>query len=66
MGMKSGANMKRVTTATTMHTMHKKTIPPLMIPTQAIERPDSVRLRILLKEITPNTSARIANRKLIG
>ena len=66
MGMKSGAKMKRATTATVMQIIHKKTISPLMIPTHAIERPDSFRLLVLLKEITPDTSARIASRKLIG
>jgi len=66
MGMKSGANMKRVTTAMIMQIMHKKTIPPLRIPIHAIGRPDSFRLRVWLKEIAPNTSARIASTKLIG
>ena len=66
MWMKFGANMKSAATATAMHIKHKKTHPPLMMPTHAIGRPDSLRLRIWLNEITPNTSARIANRKLIG
>ena len=66
MWIESGANMKRVATAVIMHSMHKKTNPPLMIPIHAIARPDSFRLRVWLKEIAPNTSARIASRKLIG
>lgn len=66
MGMKSGANMKRAATMMIMQIMHKKTNPPLMIPIQAMGRPDSFRLRIWFKEIAPNTSARIASRKLIG
>jgi hypothetical protein len=66
MWIKSGANMKRATTTISIHIIHKKTNPPLMIPTHAIGRPDSFRLRIWLKEIAPNTSARIASTKLIG
>ncbi len=58
--------MNRVTTAMIMQIMHKNTNPPLMIPIQAMGRPDSFRLRIWLKEIAPNTSARIASTKLIG
>jgi len=66
MGMKSGANMKRATTMMIMQIMHNRTSPPLRIPNQAMGRPDSFRLRIWIKEIVPNTSARIASRKLIG
>jgi hypothetical protein len=66
MWIKSGANTKRVTTTMIMHIMNKKTNPPLMIPIHAMGRPDSFRLRIWLKEIIPNISARIASRKLIG
>jgi hypothetical protein len=66
MWIESGAYMKRVATTMIMHNMNKKTNPPLMIPIQAMGRPDSFRLRIWIKEIAPNTKARIASRKLIG
>jgi hypothetical protein len=43
-----------------------KTTPPSMIPIHAMGLPDSFRLWIWLREIAPNTSARIPNRKLVG
>jgi hypothetical protein len=66
MGTESGAKMRNDTITTIMHITHRKTNPPIMIPIHAIGRPDSLCLRIRFKEIAPNTSARIASRKLIG
>ena len=51
---------------TIMQITHRKTNPPVMIPIHAKGRPDSLFLRIRFKEMAPNTSARIPNKKLIG
>jgi hypothetical protein len=66
MGTASGAKMKRDANAMTMHITHRKTIPPSMIPIHAMGLPDSLRMRIRFREIVPNISARIPNRKLVG
>ena len=66
MGTASGAKMKREANATIMHITHRKTIPPTVIPIHAMGLPDSFSLRIRFREIVPNTSARIPNRKLAG
>ena len=66
MGTALGAKMKRDAIATTMHMTHRKMIPPSMIPIHAMGEPDSFRMRILFREIAPNVSARIPNRRLAG
>ena len=66
MGTESGAKKKNDAITTMTHIMHRKTNPPITIPIHAIGRPASLCLRIRFKEIAPNTSARIPNRKLAG
>jgi hypothetical protein len=66
MGIDLGEKMKNDAITTIMHIRHRKTNPPIMIPIHAIGEPDSLCLRIRFKEMAPNTSARIPNRKLVG
>jgi hypothetical protein len=66
MGTELGAKIKSAAIAMIMQITHTKTNPPIMIPIHAIGEPDSLLLRIRFKEITPNTSARIPSRKLVG
>jgi hypothetical protein len=65
-GTTSDAKMKKDAIATTMHSIHRKTNPLSMIPVHAMGEPNSFCLRIRFKEITPNKSAKIPNRKLVG
>ena len=64
--MVSGESMKKETSKTIIHIMHRKIMPPIMMPIHAIGRPDSFCLRMRLSEITPYTSASIPNKKLTG
>ena len=66
MGIELGAKMRNDTVTTIMQIMHRKTNPPIMIPIQAMGRPDSLFLRIRFREMAPNTSARIPKTKLVG
>ena len=66
MGIELGTNINNEAKAITMHSTHRNTNPPIMIPVHAIGRPDSLYFRILFNEIVPKVIARIPNIKLVG
>ena len=64
--MESGATIRNDASAITMHSMHKITNPPMIIPVHASGRPLSLCLRILPSEISPKMSARMPSSRLAG
>jgi hypothetical protein len=66
MGTEFGAKINNDAIAIIMHITHIKTNPPVRIPIHAMGLPDSLYLRIWFNEITPNTKAKIPNRRLAG
>lgn len=49
-----------------MHNIHTKTNPPIMMPVHAIGRPDSLRLRIWFNATIPNIKERNPSKVLRG